>query len=152
MEYLVHLTLVSDEVTENVPGEWVENWESHVEFMNNHYFAAGGSAVKLNPESEIDFTDSPFAATEVDDSEDPAVLEEYGDGFRYVSSETLDDGSVEITYRLCPQIEVSVEANSEEEAKSLCHEQVYQLFDIIDAAADEVIGTEMIEIEGVREA
>ena len=152
MEYLVHLTLASDEVTENVPAEWVENWDSHVEFMNNHYFASGGSVVKLNPESEIDFQDSPFAGTVVDDSDDPATLEEYGDGFQFISSETLDDGSVEITYRLCPQIEVSVEASSEEEAKNLCHEQVYELFDIIDAAADEPLGTEMIEIQGVREA
>jgi hypothetical protein len=152
MEYLVHLTLVSEEVTENVPGEWVQNWDSHAEFMNNHYFSVGGSVVKLNPESEIDFGDSPFAGTEVDDSDDPAVLEEYGDGFHFISSETLDDGSVEITYRLCPQIEISVEANSEEEAKNLCNDQAYELFDIIDAAADEAIGTEMIEIQGVREA
>jgi len=152
MEYLVHLTLVSEEVTENVPGEWVENWDSHKEFMNNHYFSAGGSNVKLNPESEIDLEDSPFAGTEVDDSEDPATLGELGDGFHYISSETLDDGSVDITYRFCPQIEVSVEADSEEEAKNLCHEQVYELFDIIDAAADEAVGTEMIEIQGVREA
>lgn len=152
MEYLVHLTLVSDEVTENVPAEWLENWDSHVEFMNNHYFAAGGSCVRLNPESEIDFEDSPFANTEVDDSDDPAALEEYGDGFQFVSSEDLEDGNFDITYRFCPQIEVSVEADSEEEAKKLCHEQVYELFDIIDAAADEVVGTESIEILTVREA
>jgi hypothetical protein len=45
-----------------------------------------------------------------------------------------------------------VDANSEEEAKNLCNDQAYELFDIIDAAADEAIGTEMIEIQGVREA
>ena len=151
MEYLVHLTLVSEEAIENFPEELIKNWDSHAEFMNNHYFSTGGSTVKLNPESEIDIADSPFAATEVDDSVDPATLQEYGDGFHILSSEILDDGSVEITYRLCPQIEVSVEANSEEEAKNLCHEQVYELFDIIDAATDEPIGTEMIEIQGVRE-
>ena len=152
MEYLVHLTLVSEELGGNFPGEWVKNWDSHAEFMNNRYFSGGGSVVKLNPDSEINFRDSPFAGTEVDDSFDPATLEERGDGFQFISSAILDDSSVEITYRLCPQIEVRVEANSEGEAKNLCHEQVYELFDIIDAFSEESLGTEMIEIERIRQA
>lgn len=152
MEYLVNLTLKSNEVTANFSGEWVEKWDSHFEFMNFDYFASGGSAVRLNPESEFDFEDSPFSGTEVDDSEDPAFLDELGDGFELISSETLDEGSVEITYQLCPQIEVSVEAGSEEEAKNLCQSQGFELFDIIDVAADEVVGTLSIQVNGVREA
>ena len=152
MHYLVHLTLVSDEITTNVEGDWVDGWDSPAEFLNNYYFAEGGSCVKLNPQSEIDFEDSPFASTELEEDDEPATVPEYGDGPHFISSEKLDDGSYDITYRMCPQIEVTVEAESEQEAQELCQEQGYQLFDIIDVAADEVLGTEMIEILGVREA
>ena len=152
MQYLVHLTLVSDEIVEDIPAEWLESWDSPTDFMDNHYFSSGGSCVRLNPESEIDFEDSAFSATPLDGYDEENTVEEYGDGFQVISCEEQPNGNFDLTYRMRPQIELTVEAESEEEAKKICNEQVYEVFDIIDVAADEVLGTEFIEIESVRKA
>jgi hypothetical protein len=148
MFYFVNVKLVSEIVTESVPAEWLEGFENISSFMNNHYFSAGGSYVVVNPEAVDELLDGPFRELDVD-LDDEAILEEASDGFELVGHERLEDGEVEISYRLTPGIEVRVEATSEDEAKRLCLESLEELLDIMDAAADESIGTEKVVINFV---
>ena len=143
MFYLANVKLVSEIVNESVPGAWLDGYDDVTAFMNNHYFSSGGSYVVVNPESIDELPNGPFRELEYD-LEDEPILEEIYDGFEIVGEEKLGNGDVEISYRLTPGVEIRVEADSEEEARSLCMDSLLDILDIVDAAVYEAIGTEKI--------
>lgn len=143
MFYLANIKFVSEVITESVPGDWLDGYHDVTAFMNNHYFSSGGSYVVVNPESIDKLPEGPFRELEYDLEGDP-ILEEIYDGFEIVGEEKLENGEVEISYRLTPGVEIRVEADSEEKARILCIDLLPDILDIVDAAADEAVGTEKV--------
>lgn len=149
MEYLVSLTLVSKTICEDFSADGIAGWDSTGRFIDDHYLGNGGAAVIVNPDRSDGFSESPFGKTLVDVDEDPASLVKVFDETRVLKVVILDDGDHEVHYQMCPSVEVTVVANSEDEAKGLCLSEITEWLQIFDRSGLEDVGIQEIEIGSV---
>jgi hypothetical protein len=149
VEYIVSLTLISRSICEDFPADWLAGWDSTGKFLDNHYFGNGGAAVIINPDRSDGFSESPFGKTHIDVDEDPARLVLAADESRVLKDVVLEDGSHEVHYQMCPTAEVTVVANSENEAKGLCLSEITEWLQIFDPSGLDDVGIREIEIGSV---
>jgi hypothetical protein len=149
VDYLVSLTLVSKTICEDLSADWIAGWDSTGRFIDDYYLGNGGAAVIINPDRSDGFSESPFGKTMVDVDEDPASLVKAFDETRVLKDVILDNGDHEVHYQMRPSVELTVVANSEDEAKSLCLSEIMEWLQIFDRSGLEDVGIQEIEIGSV---
>ena len=151
MKFLVRLNLVSELVTEDRACLWhsddetcnlclSDENESIPDYIYKDYYATDGSEVQLRETLDLDFASTPFSSTELVDG---SVLPLYEPDWFIL----VEQNASEVTFRLQPGADITVESVTEQEAREFCQVLLPQLFEIYNLASEGSAGLEIKAVE-----
>ena len=135
--YLVEVQLKLEEIDFHVNSSDIEAYESVRDYMEAHYIRQYSSTVVLTDEAAASINDGPFADNVFEVGDNYLAFEAVAEKFELVDTELRENGYTSVYFQLSFRFDVSVRAESGEEAKNICLTELPRMIKVEEGSSQE---------------